>query len=264
MDDLLQQGMVAYKAGRRDEARNYVIAAIKQNRDNERAWQFMYNVANDDKERLSCLKQILRINPQNTKAQQLLDSLTGVRPSLDPPSDHLQPPYPAQPQIHRPLGLTSAPKEESNIDALQQYAKYYIKTGWTISSMTDQQFIATKRRDVNGLVLLIGIIGLLVYLVPGLLILLIGYTARGTETRIVTQASAQVWLRKKERQAEKLQSEEEARKAANDQKIAELAHSPLRFWYMMSRNQRALLIVVIIILFITLCLRTLQALSQLL
>ncbi len=78
MDDLLQQGIIAYKAGKRDEARKYFIAAIKQDRDNERAWQFMYNVANDDKERLSCLQQILRINPKNEKASVLLNQLNNV------------------------------------------------------------------------------------------------------------------------------------------------------------------------------------------
>ncbi|MCC6690206.1 MAG: hypothetical protein IT235_01610 [Bacteroidia bacterium] len=85
MDDLLQQGIIAYKAGKRDEARKYFIAAIKQNQDNERAWQFMYNVANDDKEKLSCLQQILRINPQNEKATTLLNQLKNSDSHLQSP-----------------------------------------------------------------------------------------------------------------------------------------------------------------------------------
>jgi tetratricopeptide (TPR) repeat protein len=82
MDELVQQGIIANKAGKRDEARKYFIAAIKKNRDNEYAWQFMYNVANDDKERLSCLQQILRINPQNEKAKELLNQLKNIEPYL--------------------------------------------------------------------------------------------------------------------------------------------------------------------------------------
>jgi tetratricopeptide (TPR) repeat protein len=85
MDDLLQQGITAYKAGKRDEARKYFIAAIKQNQNNERAWQFMYNVANDDKEKLSCLIQVLRINPQNEKAQTLLNQLKNSQSHLQTP-----------------------------------------------------------------------------------------------------------------------------------------------------------------------------------
>lgn len=262
MDNLLQQGVIAYKAGKRDEARKCFIAAIKQNRDNERAWQFMYNLANDDKERLSCLQQILRINPQNEKAQQLLDNLTDFVPPLEHPNDHPQALQPIQQQIQRPLDLAYTAKGDSNINALQKYADHLIKMGWTIASMNDRQFIATKRKDINGLVLLIGITGLCAYLIPGLLILLIGYIARGTETQIVTDTTAQAWLREKEKQAEKLQSEEKARKAANNQKIAELSDSPLRYWYMMSSNQRILLIIVIIIPLYLLFMGILQAIFQ--
>jgi hypothetical protein len=85
MGDSLQQGINAYKAGKRDEARRYFIAAIKQNQNNERAWQFMYNVANDDREKLSCLQQILRINPQNEKATTLLNQLKNSDSPLQTP-----------------------------------------------------------------------------------------------------------------------------------------------------------------------------------
>ena len=263
MDNLLQQGVIAYKEGKRDEARKCFIAAIKQNRDNERAWQFMYNLANDDKERLSCLKQILRINPQNEKAQQLLDNLTDFERPLEHPNDHPQALQPIQQQIQRPLDLTYTAKGDSNINALQKYADHFIKMDWTIASMSDRQFIATKRKEMNGLVLLIVIMGLCFYVIPGLLILLLGYVSRGTETRIVTDAEAQTWLTQGKQQAQKLQAEKEARKVANNQKIAELSGSPLRYWYMMSSNLKILLIMVIIISVIALFLGILQVVSQL-
>ncbi len=258
MDNLLQQGVIAYKEGKRDEARKCFIAAIKQNRDNERAWQFMYNLANDEKERLSCLQQILRINPQNEKAQQLLDNLTDFVPPLEHPNVS-QAQQPIEQQIQRPLDLAG----DSNINALQKYADYFIKMGWTIASMSDRQFIATKRKDINGLVAIIGTIGLCAYVIPGLLILLIGYIARGTETRIVTDAEAQAWLTQGMQQAQKLQAEEKARKAANNQKIAELSDSPLKYWYMMSSNVKIVIILVIIISVIALFLGILQIISQL-
>jgi hypothetical protein len=75
MDDLLQQGIVAFKAGKRDEARKLFISAVKQNQDNERAWGGMYEVSGDNKERIYCLKQMLRINPENEKAKQILNQL---------------------------------------------------------------------------------------------------------------------------------------------------------------------------------------------
>jgi len=77
MDELLQQGITAYKAGKRDEARELFISAVKQNPDNERAWGWMYQASNNDQERIHCLKQVLRINPKNEKAKQLLGTLAG-------------------------------------------------------------------------------------------------------------------------------------------------------------------------------------------
>lgn len=45
MDELLQQGITAYKAGKRDEARKIFIAVVKQDPENERAWGWMSNVS---------------------------------------------------------------------------------------------------------------------------------------------------------------------------------------------------------------------------
>jgi hypothetical protein len=52
MDDLLQQGITAYKAGKRDEARKFFITVVKQNPDNEHAWGWMYQVLNNDQEQI--------------------------------------------------------------------------------------------------------------------------------------------------------------------------------------------------------------------
>lgn len=75
MDDLLQQGILAYRAGKRDEARKIFATVIKQDPENARAWGWMYDVSNNDKERIYCLNQMLRINPKNDKASQLLSQL---------------------------------------------------------------------------------------------------------------------------------------------------------------------------------------------
>ena len=75
MDDLLRSGIRAYKAGKRDEARKIFITVVKQSPDSEQAWGWMSNVCNTDQERIHCLKQVLRINPQNEKVQQRIDVL---------------------------------------------------------------------------------------------------------------------------------------------------------------------------------------------
>ena len=76
MEDLLQQGITAYRAGKRDEARKLFTTLVEQNPDSERAWEWMYNVCSTDNERIHCLKQIIRINPKNEKANQLFAKFT--------------------------------------------------------------------------------------------------------------------------------------------------------------------------------------------
>ena len=96
MDDLLQQGITAYKAGKRDEARNIFITVVKQSPDSQPAWAWLYDASNNDQERIHCLKQILRINPKNEKAKQKLDSLTGQGFSFEP-SQKVAPPAQVNP-----------------------------------------------------------------------------------------------------------------------------------------------------------------------
>jgi hypothetical protein len=76
MDDLFLQGTIAYRAGNYDEARKIFITLVKQNPDSENVWGWMYQVSINDKEKIYCLKQMLRINPNNGKAKQMLDTLT--------------------------------------------------------------------------------------------------------------------------------------------------------------------------------------------
>ena len=65
MEDLLQQGIAAYKAGKLEQARKIFTAVVKQYPDSERAWGWMVNVCSTDKERIYCLNQLLHVNPKN-------------------------------------------------------------------------------------------------------------------------------------------------------------------------------------------------------
>ncbi len=72
MDDLLQQGIAAYKNGQHQEARALLAAFLKENMHSEAGWGWFYLVCETDQERQDCLKQILRINPLNTIAVQYM------------------------------------------------------------------------------------------------------------------------------------------------------------------------------------------------
>lgn len=93
MDDLVEQGVQAFRVGERDKARKLLLAAVKQDPNSERAWGWLSNVMDNDKERIYCLKQVLRINPNNEKANQLLTDLMGKQPLTEN----------QQPQVSKPI-----------------------------------------------------------------------------------------------------------------------------------------------------------------
>jgi len=73
--DNLQSGIDAFKAGKRDEARKFFIAAMKEEPNNENVWGWLYQVSNNDNERIQALKKVVTINPKNEQAKQLLAKL---------------------------------------------------------------------------------------------------------------------------------------------------------------------------------------------
>lgn len=93
--DNLQNGIAAFKAGKRDEARKLFIAAMKEEPNNEHVWGWLYQVSNNDNEKIQALKKVVALNPQNAKAKELLDKF------LAPPamSEPLQTPVKPQQNI---------------------------------------------------------------------------------------------------------------------------------------------------------------------
>ncbi len=73
---LLQQGIGAAKAGRRDEARQLLKRVVSVDKRNEHAWLWLSAVLDDPTQQRTCLEYVLRINPDNKQAQQGLHWLT--------------------------------------------------------------------------------------------------------------------------------------------------------------------------------------------
>lgn len=88
MDELTRQGIDAFRAGKRDEARKLLLSAVEQNPDSEDAWGWLYNAAENDRERIYCLTQVLRINPSNNKVNQLYKSLLDKQSQLENNQKH--------------------------------------------------------------------------------------------------------------------------------------------------------------------------------
>jgi len=81
--DNLEAGIAAFKAGKRNEARRLLIAAKKDAPNSENVWSWLYQVSNNDIERIQALRKVMAINPQNVKAKELLDKLLAP-PQFEP------------------------------------------------------------------------------------------------------------------------------------------------------------------------------------
>jgi len=94
IDDLLKQGLAACKAGRNAEAHKLLMQVLEQDERNEKAWLWLTGVVDTDEERLTCLENVLAINPNNEIAQQGIESLRkkgalglDSKPATQPPKD---------------------------------------------------------------------------------------------------------------------------------------------------------------------------------
>ena len=84
MDNDLQQGIMAAKAGDKRRAFDLLTRAADDPATSEQAWLWLSGVVNDDPERLYCLNNVLRINPNNDAAKRGAAMLRqkGVFPSI--------------------------------------------------------------------------------------------------------------------------------------------------------------------------------------
>ena len=88
--------------------------AIRAAPNDEKTWGWFYTVCENDKERVKCLGEILRINPNHQQARKLYDDLTGVpMPTLEAPP----PPAPYQPASAQSTP-TKPPKKKSAVPYL--------------------------------------------------------------------------------------------------------------------------------------------------
>lgn len=84
MNDYLQQGILAAKAGDKSRAFDLLTRASEVPATSEKAWLWLSSVVNDDAERLFCLNNVLRINSDNATAQRGAEMLRqkGVFPAV--------------------------------------------------------------------------------------------------------------------------------------------------------------------------------------
>jgi tetratricopeptide (TPR) repeat protein len=76
VDGMVREGISAYRAGRKDEARALLLRAVEIDQYNEDAWLWLSAVVESVDEQRTCLENVLTINPNNDRAKQGLQMLT--------------------------------------------------------------------------------------------------------------------------------------------------------------------------------------------
>ena len=130
MATLLEQGIVAARSGQKIEARSYFAQALRQDTHNEQAWLWLSDVVDTVGEQITCIEQVLRINPhhslalralQQLKSQPAQQNISSPQPKQLPPSTGhgLVPLAPTPPpQARKPYRLsagTSAPVQQTGV-----------------------------------------------------------------------------------------------------------------------------------------------------
>jgi hypothetical protein len=75
VDGMVREGITAYRAGRKDEARALLMRAVEIDEQNEQAWLWLSAVVESVEEQKICLENVLAINPGNERAKQGLTML---------------------------------------------------------------------------------------------------------------------------------------------------------------------------------------------
>lgn len=106
----LQAAYAFIKSGREKEAVALLMPILKADRDNANAWWLMANALEKPDQVRGALEQVLRLRPDNTKAQQMLLKVNSLYPRSGASADDPAPPSPAAPTTP-PATAATMPKQ---------------------------------------------------------------------------------------------------------------------------------------------------------
>lgn len=104
-DEQFKRAVTAFKAGRKDKARDLLLDVVEKNERHEQAWFYLSALVDSLEDQQTCLENVLELNPNNEKARKALEK---IRQKLAQrgPQGNSAPPFP-------PSELPSAPPFES-------------------------------------------------------------------------------------------------------------------------------------------------------
>jgi hypothetical protein len=96
LEQWLQEGILAAKAGQYNQARYYLLDVVEQDQTNETAWFWLYQIFDRHDDKRICLENLILINPYNEWAKQELLNYVNypAQPALVPsvvPTDGAKP-----------------------------------------------------------------------------------------------------------------------------------------------------------------------------
>jgi hypothetical protein len=159
VDAMVREGIRAYRAGKKAEARTLLEKAAELDAYNEQAWMWLSAVVDTPEEQRICLENVLTINPNNQNATQGLQMLSGGTASAPPAA---QSPKSASPfttedtpssvEWEQPPTATSSPSSSSrpaNEPSSQEYDSWVAGLGLGSSSSTSSSTMSSQSSALN-------------------------------------------------------------------------------------------------------------------
>lgn len=107
LQDWLEAGIAAAKAGEREKARALFMKVIEADEENEKAWLWLSGVVENDEDRRICLENVLTLNPDNKAAQKGMAKLGVSAPEANSEASETVEKYVVR-REYKPLSLASA------------------------------------------------------------------------------------------------------------------------------------------------------------
>jgi hypothetical protein len=142
MNELTQRGIAALRKGDRMGARQYLGTALKQDPGDIQAWLWLSGAVDRDEERIDCLRQILKLDPNNVVAARGLAQM--VERSAGP-DDQSAPPQ----ELEEDSVPGVSPEEESAyLQALDRVAPVSVPTPEPVERPTPTASFSTEPQEV--------------------------------------------------------------------------------------------------------------------
>lgn len=148
-DDMVRDGIAAYKSGDKDTARDLLLRAVDIDPHNEQGWLWLSGLLESPEDQRICLENVLAINPANERARTGLDFLikktTPPAPAPPPP-----PPKPSTQSVEWavPTSSTSAIYNEDDLHTSDDYDDWVTNLNLPANTANDPATLLDEAQQI--------------------------------------------------------------------------------------------------------------------